>query len=165
MVIAAVTLCDVMEVSSDSMAGTIHSGDIIVIDRSAWGLRYAAWLRPRRFQLVVFRRPGEEPQVKRLIGLPGDRVRLLQGQLFINGRQVAEPYVHRRAGYDQAFDSWPRDSEAMGMRDVVVQANHYFLLGDNRERSLDSRDRGMYSEATFVGVVRMIWRRSGSRSE
>lgn len=157
---AIIATCGFMEVSSNSMEPTLHQGDLILVCRIGWLPRYVGVLRLTRTELVVFRPAGEQAQVKRLIGLPGDRVRLSRGQLILNGSPVAEPYMYHRAQSDGPDDSWPKDPNASGTRDVLVPSQHYFLLGDNRDVSFDSRHRGMFADDAFVGVVALIWRRS-----
>ena len=84
---------------------------------------------PRRGEVVVFRFPGEERDfVKRIVGLPGDTVEIRAGQVFVNGETLKEPYV--------------TDPGSDDMRPITVSEGVYFVLGDNRRRSDDSRPRG-----------------------
>ena len=83
---------------------------------------------PHRGEIVVFRFPDETRDfVKRVIGVPGDTVQIEEGQVFLNGQPLDEPYVARRGG---------RDMDA-----ITVTGGSYFVLGDNRARSDDSRPR------------------------
>ena len=105
---------------------------------------------PERGQIVVFRTPasasscgrndGGATFVKRLIGLPGDHVVERNGYVFINGNQLDEPYV-TPANRDHEVGSWH------------VSPAHYFLLGDNRADSCDSRDWGSVPRSNLVGPV------------
>ena len=79
--------------------------------------------------MVVFRFPGEERDfVKRIVGLPGDTVEMRAGQVFINSEALDEPYV--------------TELDSDDMRPITVSESSYFVLGDNRRRSDDSRPRG-----------------------
>ena len=110
-----------------------------------------------RGDVVVFHYPRdpEKSYIKRVIGLPGDTIRISQGRVFINGIPISEPYVPRR--YE--------DTRSMG--ELIVPPGEYFLMGDHRSISSDSRDFGpvdrdlIYGKAEFIywpadniGVVR-----------
>jgi signal peptidase I len=90
--------------------------------------RFSYWFgSPQRGDVVIFRSPSEPEKnfVKRVIGLPGDRVEIRRGQLYINGRTAPEPYKQIKAHGDYGPER--------------VQPDHLFVLGDNRDRSNDSR--------------------------
>jgi signal peptidase I len=110
-----------------------------------------------RGDVVVFHYPRdpEKSYIKRVIGLPGDTIRISQGRVFINGIPISEPYVPRR--YE--------DTRSMG--ELTVPSGEYFVMGDHRSISSDSRDFGpvdrdlIYGKAEFIywpadniGVVR-----------
>jgi len=131
------------------MENTIHDGD---------------WLIARRVcascvmhgDIIIFRIPNDADSVlvKRVVGIQGDRVRIHYGELFIEGVSVDEPYVRHEASYAPASDSWPTDDwVSAGMRFITVPAGNYFVLGDNREASFDSRGFGTVPGADVVGVV------------
>ena len=96
--------------------------------------------------IVVFHPPRYPSQsyIKRVIGVPGDRVKIEDGHVFVNGKELSEPYVPLE--YED-FRSYP---------EIVVPPHHYFLLGDHRTSSSDSRDFGpvdqsyIYGKAVFV---------------
>lgn len=142
MVVALVALSQVflvraLRVSSESMAPTLCKGDRVLVD--VWRPRIDEL---RRGALVVFRKDDEpEPLVKRVVGLPGDRVAIEDGLLSVNGRLVDEPYV------DQA------SIDAMYFGPVDVRAGEVFVLGDERARSVDSRTFGAVPEGQLVGRV------------
>ena len=94
---------------------------------------------PRRGEIVVFRFPGETRDfVKRIIGVPGDTVQISNGQIFLNGQALEEPYLTHRDG---------RDMDA-----ITVSEGSYFVMGDNRQRSDDSRPRGVGPSSSWRPV-------------
>lgn len=97
---------------------------------------------PQRGDIAVFKYP-ENPRmdyIKRVIGLPGEQVEIRAGQVFIDGRELLEPYEHEKF------------SEEFGP--VRVPADQYFVLGDNREHSSDSREWGCVERKAFVSRIR-----------
>lgn len=98
-----------------------------------------------RGDIVVFRYPRDTHKsfIKRVVGLPGDRIQISYGRLFVNGRALAEPYVP------------PDYLDALSFSEIVVPANAYFVLGDHRSMSKDSREFGpvtrryIYGKAVF----------------
>ena len=133
------------EVTSGSMENTIMTGDHIA------GLRVAYWFgKPERLDIVVFTNPitpTGDPYVKRIIGLPGDTVTITDGQVYINNAATPldEPYI----------------AEAMTFPDNTysVPEGHYFMMGDNRNRSTDSRfpDVGFIPRDDIIGKVYVGW--------
>jgi signal peptidase I len=113
-------------VTSDSMEPTVGVGDTVVVDKVSWRLGDL-----HRRDLVTFTLPdGDEHFIKRVVGLPGDRVTIEDAVLKVNGDAVPEPYVdHSRI-------------DALYFGPVVVPEAHVFVLGDNRFGSIDSRVYG-----------------------
>jgi signal peptidase I len=112
------------------------------------------WRNPRRGEIAVFHAPARAKKMcseagtylKRVIGLPGERVSERNGFIYIDGRKLAESYLslHDR---DSATMAWPR-----------LGKNEYFMLGDNRLGSCDSRDWGSVERSAFIGpVVATYW--------
>jgi signal peptidase I len=124
-----------------SMVPELEDGDRLVVDR----------LIPRlagfhRFDVVILRAPKDPgvDYVKRIVGLPGDRVRLSRGKLWVNGTETEEPFLHV--------------SDRRETREFDVPEGHYFVLGDNRPISSDSRDFGFVPEDRLKGTVRArVW--------
>jgi len=127
-------------VHGESMEPTVHDGDVVVVTRTA-----AAADELRRGDLVVFRDPQGSLSVKRVVGLPGDRVAMLDARLTVDGEFVDEPYV----------DLSRIDGTYLGQ--VVVPAGAVFVLGDNRSRSIDSREYGPVAEGALLGRVLLHW--------
>jgi signal peptidase I len=112
---------------------------------------------PARGELVVVRRPEGLEVVKRVVGLPGERVRLVAGRLEVDGRPVPEPYLG------------PPTVQRMGDGDldVTLGADQYLVLGDNRVASSDGRDFGPVPGGALAGRVRFAYwppRRLGRRA-
>ena len=133
------------KVSAASMEPTLLPGDHILVDKSAGSFA--------RGDLAAFVFPGDvgkaHPRVfiKRIVGLPGDEVEIRDKRLFLNGRQIQEPYViHVDARTLPAANS-PRDF----FGPVTVPQDSYFMLGDNRDRSYDSRFWGFVGRGKLLG--------------
>jgi signal peptidase I len=143
-------------IPSSSMERTLHCArpgpwcqasvdDRVIANRLAYRFR-----SPRRGEIVVFNPPAaaarcagsaDGPFVKRLIGLPGEHVAERNGIILIDGRPIHEPYVDPRFR-DHDTGSWPR-----------IGANSYFVLGDDRAHSCDSRTWGTVSRNSLIGPV------------
>jgi signal peptidase I len=117
--------CQSFTIPNASMSPTYNAGQLVVIDTQAY-----ASARPKRGQVVIVREPSTNGQEEalRVIGLPGETVRLTTTQTFINGSLLAEPFVLHR-GTQQPTT-------------VTLASNQYFLMGDNRAQSTDSRTFG-----------------------
>ena len=108
-----------------------------------------------RGDTVVFKYPYEPQKsyIKRVIGLPGDRIRIVAGQVYVNGRALAENYVP--AEFRDSM-SWPPTGQGEAPYDRVVPPSQYFVLGDHRSSSSDSRSWGwvprenIYGKAVFI---------------
>ncbi|HEY6967991.1 MAG TPA: signal peptidase I [Candidatus Angelobacter sp.] len=163
------------EIPSRSMENTLLVGDHLFVDRltAVSKTNYVGPLMPyrpiRRGEIAVFISP-ETPDlhlVKRIIGVPGDRIHLVHGDLYVNGVKQMEPYVIRIfRNYDPYRDEFPSESPLgrdlkpgwpMTMQanldhgDLVVPPHHYFAMGDSRENSRDSRYWGFVPEENIMG--------------
>ncbi len=165
-------------IPSGSMENNLRAGDYVVVDKLAYSpagslTRHLLPYTPvRRGDIVVFRYPVDLTQtyVKRVIGFPGDRIRIRDKQVWINGRRMVEPYKVHNSGYlDEYRDNFPAepngpvDARALAMlRDnvehgeLVVPAGRYFVMGDNRDNSLDSRYWGLVPRENIIGKPLMV---------
>lgn len=129
-------------VNGPSMLPTLEDGQRLLVDRITY--RFQA---PQRGDVVIFRYPANprEHFIKRIIGVPGDEVSIKIGTVYVNGVALNEPYVNGRM--------LPRS-----FGPVLVEEDTYFVLGDNRNNSEDSRDRrvGLVPRKNLIG--RAIWR-------
>ncbi|MBI3260772.1 signal peptidase I [Candidatus Berkelbacteria bacterium] len=126
-------------VQGKSMEPNYQNRDYLLVDKVSY--RFSD---PRRGHIVVFRNPENRRVdfVKRIIGLPGEAVSVADNRILINGKRLEEEYL---AGVK---------TEAFGdSSEIQLSNNEYFLLGDNRENSLDSRRIGPISRADFIGHV------------
>ncbi len=162
-----------------SMEDTLLRGDHLLVDKLAYspGGIVSRYLLPyrnvRRGDIIVFRFPQNirENYVKRVIGIPGDRIRLVNKQVHRNGKVLAEPYkFHKSPIIDSYRDNFPGEPNTMlpdsalsmlehnvANGEVVVPPDSYFVMGDNRDNSLDSRYWGFVPRANIIGKPLLIW--------
>ena len=126
-------------VRGDSMAPNAAQSDLLLVDRSAAGRRAL-----RRGAVVISRDPFEPDRevLKRVVGLPGEEVSIVDGLLRVDGIQVSEPYLHGRPA-----------SLGLGESRWRVGDDECFLMGDNRVRSVDSRRHGPVNSALVEGTA------------
>lgn len=177
-------IAEPFRIPSGSMMPTLLVGDFILVNKFTYGIKLPitphtniiALNKPQRGDIVVFRFPNN-PQVdyiKRVVGLPGDRVGYHNKQLIINGKPVkqvalgsyrgvgqgknmtgAAHFVEQLAGVDHGILV---KSERLAVTGVyTVPAEHYFVLGDNRDGSNDSRYWGTVPAQNLVGKAFLIW--------
>jgi signal peptidase I len=168
------------QIPSESMENTLLIGDYLLVDKFCYGGgslwdHLLPYRRIHRGDIVVFHYPVHPSQhfVKRVVGVPGDRIRLVNKHLFVNGTALKEPYVRYSAPVHDIFrDDFPRINipapglEAgwwLQMRKLVddgaliVPEGHYFVLGDNRDESLDSRYWGFVPRENIIGRPLLIY--------
>ncbi len=171
------------KIPSQSMEPTLLVGDHLLVNkflfegRGAWYEKFLPYRPVQRGDIIVFKFPYDDHPhyVKRVIGLPGDRVRIINQQVFINGEKLPEPYVIRDpAGEDSFGDDFPptdryfiesglRPEWATKILDYVdrgsllVPPNRYFVMGDNRDRSWDSRYWGFVNRDAIMGRPLVIY--------
>jgi len=173
------TLVQAYVIPTGSMEGTILIGDHVLVDKLAYadpGLFGKTLLPYREIQhgdIIVFPYPIDPNQayVKRVIGLPGDRIHMEDGQVIRNGKRLVEPYLqHIGAAPDPYRDNFPLDPPAglpsrtreMLQRDqqngeIVVPPGMLFAMGDNRENSSDSRYWGFVPRDTVKGRPLLVY--------
>ena len=176
------------EIPSPSMEKTLLIGDYLLVDKTHYGPA-GPWrgLLPytdvKRGDIVVFHYPRDPKQhfVKRVIGLPGDRVRLRHKRVFVNGVPLNEPFAVFNDRSEDAFrDEFPNGNRLQAGIDsswylqldrlvedgqLIVPADHYFVMGDNRDDSSDSRYWGFVPKENVVGRPLLIYFSLGSKEE
>jgi signal peptidase I len=173
---------EAFKIPSGSMEGTLLVGDFLLVNKLVYGAeipfahkRLPAVRTPQRGDVIVFQWPTDPSKnfVKRLVGLPGDTLAMQEGTLIRNGAAQRERYVHHsEPGVDPAGDEfrWQRDhlvktAEASmayhpsrnNWGPLVVPAHHLFVLGDNRDNSLDSRYWGFVPDSLVRGQPLMVY--------
>lgn len=173
---------EAFKIPSGSMERTLLVGDFLLVNKLAYGaevpgtrVRLPALQRPARGDVIVFEWPVDPSKnfVKRLVGLPGDTLEMRDAQLIRNGRLLTEGYVrHVDQGEDVTYDDfrWQRDyvvrSAAAAATyhpsrnnwgPLVVPDGNYFVLGDNRDNSLDSRYWGFVPDSLLKGRPFVIY--------
>jgi signal peptidase I len=171
------------EIPSSSMEDTLLIGDHVFVNREQFAPA-TRWLGPllpyreiRRGDIVVFLSPEEKGLfvVKRIMGIPGDKIHLRDGVVYRNGEKLDEPFArHKLADYNPYRDNFPAvpPSEMYGVRnqdwtlslpshieggDLVVPPDSYFGMGDNRDVSYDSRYWGFIPRANVIGRPMFIY--------
>ena len=188
-------------IPSGSMIPTLLVGDYLFVSKYSYGFSKHSFpfspdlfegrilgKEPERGDVVVFKLPRDNSTdyIKRVIGLPGDHIRMINGHLHINGQPVKKELIGKKdvaagAGYrDRATlyrETLPNGVSYVSQEldvfgnmlgrntpDFEVPAGHYFMMGDNRDNSLDSRYWGFVPEANIVGKAFFIWMNFGSLS-
>jgi signal peptidase I len=146
-------------IPSGGMEDTLLIGDRILT-------RVFPRVRPARGDIVVFHYPPDRRQtfVKRVIGVPGDRIRIKSGTVYRNGAALAESYAtHKFVSLGRSLEDFPGDPPPPGLRnhvkngEILVPAGKYFVLGDNRENSFDSRYWGFLDPSDIVGKPILLY--------
>src|SRR5581483_5744828 len=166
-------------IPSGSMEDTLLTGDHVLVDKLAYSpsgaiSRYLLpYRQPRDGDIIVFRYPMDisENFVKRVIGAPGDRIRIVNKIVYRNGKKLDEPYAYHKTDYIEPYrDNFPGDpATTLGDRarnmlqyhvvngEVVVPPGSYFVMGDNRDASLDSRYWGFVPRDNIIGKPLVIY--------
>ena len=171
------------KIPSGSMMPTLLAGDFILVNKFTYGLRvpilnntFIETQHPKRGDVFVFHYPPDPSidYIKRVVGLPGDKILYQDKQLYINGQKLdmtyLNDYTYESAGLNQVHAK--RFKEQLGdvQHDVLLEedsmsregafevpAGHYFAMGDNRDNSRDSRYWGFVPEQNLVGKAFFIW--------
>jgi signal peptidase I len=171
------------KIPSESMEPTLLVGDHLLVNKfvfestGAWYEKLLPYRPILRGDIIVFKFPFDDHPhyVKRVIGLPGDHIRIAADQVYVNGKKTSEPYVvHDLSGEDPGVNNFPPKDQRVtqfGLRpewaaeimryvdgdELVVPAGHYFVMGDNRDRSWDSRYWGFVDHAAIMGRPIVIY--------
>jgi signal peptidase I len=172
-------------IPSGSMEPTVLIGDHLIVSRIGYdaGIPFTQWhvplwREPKRQQIMVFRAPladqGFPDFIKRVVGVPGDHIKIVQGKVFVNGVALIEPYTQHAPDYaDLPQEDYPARAGELAFVDrpewaaelaqdtvngeLVVPANDYFMMGDNRDDSNDSRFWGFVPREDFIGTPLIIY--------
>ncbi len=160
-------------IPSGSMMDTLLVGDYILVNKFLYGaeLPVVGWhvpglRRPHRGDIIVFKYPQDERRdfIKRIIGTPGDRIQIRGRTVFVNGQPLTEPYTKF------ADPAWTRSAQdtycgyTYGCDSTTVPPDSYFVMGDNRDNSQDSRYWGFVKREKIKGKAFLIyWSWDGDR--
>ncbi len=141
-------------VEGTSMLPQLHDGERLLVNKLVYyKIQSVSWGHIERGDIVVFWFPNDPDKsyVKRVIGLPGETVEIRNGKVFVNGQELKEDYLDTE--YNQTLPSWPAKK---------VDEHHYFVMGDNRDNSSDSRYWGLVPEKYIYGKAFFrYWKPSG----
>ncbi|RIJ64224.1 signal peptidase I [Rummeliibacillus sp. POC4] len=135
-------------VKGESMEPTYENNNKIIISKTS---------HIDRFDIIVFESPVEDDHyIKRVIGLPGDTIKVKNDKLYINGKKYSEPYLKK--GIQEYQDMGDHFTEDFTLKEVTgeskVPKDTYFVLGDNRQNSSDSREYGFIKKSSVTGEVK-----------
>ncbi len=128
-------LVSLIKVDGNSMKDTLRNKDIMILDKASYRFN-----KINRFDIVVIKQ-DKEYLIKRVIGLPSEDIEYKNNQLYINGKKVKENFSHKKT---QDFDI-----EELGYK--KIPKDYYFVLGDNRTNSMDSRIIGFIPKKNIIG--------------
>lgn len=136
-------LFEPVEVHGTSMMPTFEEADKVLIVKIS---------SIDNFDIIVFKAPGDRNFIKRVIGIPGDTIRMKNDQLFLNGEPVEEVYLdeNRMLARQQGLEKLTGD-----FGEITVPGGTYFVLGDNRGNSVDSREIGFVLDQAVIGEVKL----------
>jgi signal peptidase I len=184
-VFAVTFLVQAFTIPSESMEQTLLIGDYLLVDKLCYGgntgwNRLLPYRKVRRGDIIVFHYPVNPAQdfVKRVVALPGDRLRLVNKRVFINGAPLEEPYVQYIAALrnlyrddfpqtgspDYGVDAkwWKEMPKLVENHQLIIPEGHYFVLGDNRDDSQDSRYWGFVPRENIIGRPLLIYWSAGN---
>lgn len=177
-------LVEPFRIPSTSLSPTLLKGDFILVNKFDYGIRLPVihtklWDigEPKRGDIIVFRYPPNPSVdfIKRVIGVPGDKISYINKTLYVNGVPQQQSVVGTQQAKDDDDQAWQaqiRTEDLVGLkhqiyvdptrnnqdvRDIIVPPHMYFVMGDNRDNSLDSRYWGFVPEKNIVGRGMLIW--------
>ena len=135
-------------IPSESMAATLVPHDRVLVNKVVYRMR-----DPHRGDIVVIdSKVLNKVLIKRVVGLPGERIALKGGAVYIDGRRLSEPYGDVTGGRREQTDPFFGTGKPWALvTSYVIPAGHYFVMGDNREVSDDSRDWGTVPRSEIIG--------------
>lgn len=177
-------LYEPFRIPSSSLEPTLLTGDFILVNKYDYGVRLPVVHKkiaergsPQRGDIIVFRWPPNPSYdfIKRVIGLPGDHISYINKELIINGKKIPQTYMQKETAKDELGMEWSaevKEEDLLGIKhkiyvnpgktgrdynDIVVPEGMYFVMGDNRDDSADSRYWGFVPDKNIVGKAVMVW--------
>ena len=132
------TLIGRFRIEQVSMLPNLHEGEYVIVDKISYWLH-----QPQRGDIIVLKRAGQPDLIKRVVGLPGETIEVRDGKVYVNGTPLSEPYTAQPPAY------------VMPARQI--DADQYFVLGDNRNNSSDSHAWGTVPGADIIGRAMAIY--------
>lgn len=177
-------LYEPFRIPSGSLEPTLLTGDFIIVNKYDYGVRLPVVHKklfennmPQRGDIMVFRWPPNPSVdfIKRVIGLPGDKISYINKELTINGQKIPQEFLQDSTARDESGSAWQaqeKQEDLLGVKhhiyinperssrdfhDIVVPDGMYFVMGDNRDDSADSRFFGFVPDKNIVGKAVMVW--------
>jgi signal peptidase I len=150
------------KIPSGSMLPTLQIGDHLLVNKFIYGIRmpFAGTVlvpikEPKHGDIIVFRFPRDRSTdyIKRVVGLPGDKLEIKDKTLLINDQKIDDPHAHFTSPSVMAGDVSPKDN----LGPIVVPPGKYFVMGDNRDNSSDSRFWGFVDDNDILGKAMIIY--------
>jgi|SRR5579885_307095 signal peptidase I len=177
-------LYEPFRIPSGSLEPTLLMGDFILVNKFDYGIRLPVIHKkisgnaiPQRGDIIVFRWPPNPSYdfIKRVIGLPGDKISYINKELYVNGQKIPQEFLKNSTATDEMGGTWQameNQEDLLGVKhrifidstktsrdfhDIVVPQGMYFVMGDNRDDSADSRYWGFVPDKNIVGKAVLIW--------
>ena len=176
-------LFEPFRIPSGSMKPTLLEGDFILVNKSIYGIKMPLTgtklinvSQPKRGDVIVFRYPNDTSIdfIKRVVGVPGDKIRYENKIVYINDEPMTQTFIENTQDvdlsghthevkelsenlYNTLHKIWINQDQGDDKKEVTVPAGHYFMMGDNRDASDDSRFWGFVSQELILGKASYIW--------
>ena len=177
-------LYEPFRIPSGSLEPTLLIGDFILVNKYHYGVRLPVVHKkiveigsPKRGDVIVLRWPPNPSLdfIKRVIGVPGDHIKYVNKELYVNGLKIPQEFLRNSIAQGEGVSEWPvqeKQENLLGVKhkifiddkkpgqnfdDIIVPENMYFVMGDNRDDSADSRYWGFVPDKNIVGKAVMVW--------
>lgn len=178
-------LFEPFRIPSGSLEPTLYAGDFILVNKFDYGIRlpvvhlklFGNDVTPKRGDIMVFRWPPDTSYnfIKRVIGLPGDKISYVNKVLTVNGQKIPQEYIGIGLAQDESGSEWKAvenredllgvkhnifldaSKDSRDFKEIIVPKNMYFVMGDNRDDSADSRYWGFVPDQNIVGKAVLVW--------